>query len=98
LDAAATVDVEVREDAEEPGAHVRPRGEAAPATEGPRIRFLHQILRFFPSGNKPSCHTVDLIGERERFLLEPHPVAGFCRDQAASGLRLGITHRPTVAA
>ena len=41
---APAVDVEVRQDAHEPGAEVRARGVGAPAAKGPRIGLLDEIL------------------------------------------------------
>jgi len=45
LYAAAAVDVEVRKDAEQPGAQIRPGLERAPAAEGARVGVLNEILR-----------------------------------------------------
>ena len=88
LQPAAAVDVEVREDPEEPGAEVRPRRVGLPAPERSRIRVLHQILCFLSGGDEPSCDPVDLVGERESLFLEAHPIACFGRDPARL-VRLG---------
>src|SRR5207249_1678976 len=96
LDAPAPVDVEVREDAKEPGAHVRTRTEGAPAPKRPRIRHLHQIFCLLTGPDQPSRNSVDLVGEPECLLLEPDAIACFGGDASRFGGRLGVAHRATV--
>ena len=94
--APAAVDVEVREDPEEPRAQVRPRRVRAPAAERPRIRLLHQVLGLLAAADETPRHPVDLIRELERFLLEPHAVA--CLRRQAPGLRWGSSRSPATLA
>src|SRR4030081_1310286 len=61
LGAPAAIDVEVREDAKEPRAEVRPRRVRLPAAEGPRVGLLHQVLRLLFGARDASCHAIDLI-------------------------------------
>src|SRR5919108_271547 len=74
LDAPPAVDVEVGEDAEEPGPEVRSGLERSPAPEGPRVCLLHQVLSFLASRDHPPRDAVDLVGKVESFLLEPDAV------------------------
>jgi len=76
------VDVEVRENAQEPGAQVRSGGELAPRTEGTLVRLLHQILGFLTGADKASCHAVDLIAQLERLLLKTNTSPRFLREPA----------------
>src|SRR5438105_7248426 len=73
--AAAAVDVQVREDAQEPGAQVRPRLERAPAAEGASVRLLHQVLGLLARAYEVAGHAVDLIRQCKSVLLEAHAVA-----------------------
>src|SRR5829696_4790931 len=46
--AATPIDVQIREDPEEPGPQVRPGPEGAPAPEGARVGVLNEILGLLP--------------------------------------------------
>jgi hypothetical protein len=60
--AATAVDVEVREDAEQPRAKVGSRGERPPAPECARIRLLHQVLGFLARAHEVSGDAEHLVG------------------------------------
>src|SRR5580765_8182530 len=70
LRAAAAVYVQVREDAQEPRAEVRPGSERLPTPKGTCIRLLHQVLGLFLAARDPTGHSVHLVCKRKRFLLE----------------------------
>src|SRR5262249_22541162 len=91
--AAAAVDVEVGEDAEQPRAEVRPGCVRAPAAKGASVRLLHQVLRLLAAADESPRHAVDLIRELKRFLLEAHAVA--CVSCQSLGLgRRDLAHLP----
>src|SRR5262245_32666972 len=100
LETAPAVDVEVREDPEEPRPEIRARGIGLPAPKGPCICVLDKILCFLAGRYETSGHSVDLIRERAGLFLEPHPIAGFARAPARPVWlgRVRLTHRATVAA
>src|SRR5262249_21478205 len=75
LRAAAAVDVQVREDPQEPRPQVRAGRERAPTPERPCVRLLHEILGLLARRDEPARDAVDLVGELERLLLEVHAVA-----------------------
>src|SRR5205814_4935817 len=75
LHATATVDVQVREDAEQPCPQIRPRLKLLPRAEGTCIRVLHEILRLLARAHEASSHAVDLITELKRLFLEMHTIA-----------------------
>ena len=70
LRAAAAVDVQVREDAQQPGAKIGPGSERLPAPKRPGVRLLHQVLGFFLAARDPTCDSIYLVCKRKRFLLE----------------------------
>src|SRR5262245_35201783 len=74
LDLAAAIEVEVGEDAEEPGSEVRPRGVRAPTPEGPPIGFLDKILCFLTGTDEPAGHAIDLVGKFQGLFLEADPI------------------------
>ena len=86
--AAATVDVEVREDPQQPRAEVRARLERLPAAERARVGVLHEILGLLARAGEMPGDAVHLVGESERVLLEPDPVARLGR-KPLRVLRLG---------
>src|SRR4249920_892240 len=96
LDLATPVDVQVREDAEEPRAQVRPRCERPPTPKCPCVRLLHQILCLLTRADESSRNPVHLVGEGERLLLEACAVAGLRGDPPCFGLGARLTHRRTV--
>src|SRR4029077_13196424 len=75
LRAASAVDVQVREDAQEPCAEVRARSERLPAPKRTRVGLLHQILGFFLVARDPTGHSIYLVCKRKRFLLEMDTVS-----------------------
>ena len=87
LKATAAIDVEVREDAEEPRAHVRAGRVRLPAAKGARVGLLDEILCLLARRDETTGNAVDLICKLERLLLEADAVTGFCRELA----RLGFT-------
>ena len=97
LPRARPVDVQVREDAEQPGAQVRAGLVRAPAPERPRVGLLHQILGLLTRPDQPPGDVVDLVGELERFLLEAHPPARIVRELPRL-LRGHLGHRSNLAA
>src|SRR5581483_3411824 len=70
LQAAAAVDVQIREDAEQPCAEVRARLVLLPRAERARVRLLHQVLCLLARADEPAGDAIDLIAELERFLFE----------------------------
>ena len=78
--APAAVDVQVGEDAQQPGAQVRARRERAPAAERARVRLLDEVLRLLARRDEPPRHAVDLIRELERLLLEADAVSRLRRE------------------
>src|ERR671923_235115 len=92
LDAPPAVDVEVGEDAEEPGPEVRSGLERSPAPEGPRVCLLHQVLSFLASRDHPPRDAVDLVGKVESFLLEPDAVPCVLGESPRLRLRCRLTH------
>ena len=85
LQPAAAVDVEVREDAEEPRAHVRAGRVRLPAAKGARVGLLDEILGLLARGNEAAGNAVDLVCKLKRFLLEADAVTGLCRQLARLG-------------
>ena len=75
LCAAPAVDVQIREDAQQPGAQVRPGRVRLPAAERPRVGLLHQVLGLFLGARDASSHAVNLICKRKRLLLEVDAIA-----------------------
>src|SRR6185503_8539547 len=91
LRATAAVDVQVREDPQQPRAKVRPGRVRLPAPERPRVGFLHQVLGLFlGAGNAPS-HPIDLICKRKRLLLESNAISRALCDPPGFLWR-GLTH------
>ena len=84
----AAVDVQVREDAQQPRAQVRAGLERAPTAEGARVRLLHQILGLLAGADEMAGDSIDLIRQCKRVLLEAHAVARFCCNFRASGSRV----------
>src|SRR5206468_11594038 len=80
---AATIDVEVREDPEQPRAQVRAGLERAPTAEGACVRLLHQVLGLLAGTDEMASDSIDLIRQCKCVLLEAHSVARF-RCQAPS--------------
>ena len=93
LDATAAVDVQVGEDAEQPGAQVGPRLVGAPGTKCARIGLLHQVFRLFPGGHESPGDPIDLVGECERLLLEADAVAGLLGQLPGLRFGCGLAHR-----
>ena len=90
--APAAVDVQVREDAQEPGAQVRARLERAPTAKRARVRLLHQILGLLAGTDEMAGHPIDLIRQCKRVLLEAHAVARFSRQPSSVRLPRGLAH------
>src|SRR5215210_722708 len=99
LELAAAVDVDVREDAEEPRTEVRSRSELLPASERARVGLLDEVLGFLPRVDHVPRDSIDLIRKIERLLLETHAVACLSRDAACVGVgsRLAHAHDPSSA-
>src|SRR5215210_5325964 len=89
---AAAVDVQVREDPQQPRAQVRPRLERTPAAERPRIRLLHQVLGLVARADEMAGDSIDLIRQCKRVLLETHAVARFSCELPSVGLPSGFAH------
>ncbi len=83
--AAPAVDVEVRQDPQEPRAEVRARRVRAPAAERPRVRLLDEVVRLLARAREMPRDAVDLVGEAERLLLEADAVARLDGEALASG-------------
>ena len=83
------VDVEVREDAQQPRAEIRPGLVRAPASERARVRLLDELVGVLARVREVARDAVHLIGERERLFLEAHAVARLGRDARAPPTRLG---------
>src|SRR3954447_3475872 len=71
---ATAVDVQVREDAKQPGAEVRPGSERPPAAERARIGFLHQVLGFLARADEVPRDAENLVGQVQRFFLETNSI------------------------
>ena len=91
LVATASVDVEVGEDAHEPGSEVRARRVRAPAPEGPRVRLLDEVLGLLARGHETTRYAVNLVGQLENLLFETSAIAGLLGDP--TGVCLGLGHR-----
>jgi hypothetical protein len=74
---AAAIDVQVRQDPQQPCPQVRAGRERAPAPKRARIRFLHQILGLLAGTDEVTGHPINLIRQCKRVLLEAHAVARF---------------------
>src|SRR5215210_1870522 len=99
LELAAAVDVDVREDAEEPGAEVRSGRELLPASERAGVGLLDEVLGLLPRVDHVPRDSINLICKVERLLLETHAVACFSGDTACVGVgsRLAHAHDPSSA-
>ena len=97
LDLATPVEVEVREDAQQPGAEIRARGVGAPAPECTTVGVLDKILSLFTGSDEPACYAIHLVGESECLFLEANAIASLRRDPAPFDFGLCFTHRATVA-
>ena len=93
LHLAAAVEVEVREDPEQPGAEVRARGVRLPAPERPTVGVLDKILSLLSGSDEPARDAIHLVGERESLFLEADAIARLRRDPASIDLGLCVTHR-----
>ena len=93
LQAPAAVDVEVRENAEEPRAQVRAGLEGLPGAKRAGVRLLHQILSFLSTGHEPPCDPVDLVGQLQRLFLEANAVASLFGQLSRLRLGSGLAHR-----
>src|SRR4029077_19631553 len=71
----SAVDVEVGEDPQQPGTHVRARRERAPAAERARVRLLHELVSVLARRSEVAGYAVALVGKSERVLLDPDAVA-----------------------
>src|SRR5439155_12135619 len=89
---AAAVDVQVRQDPQQPGAQVRAGCERAPAAKRARIRLLHQILGLLAGADEMAGHSIHLIRQSKRVLLEAHAIARFSRQLPCVGLPCGLAH------
>src|SRR6266545_3763499 len=93
--APAAVDIEVREDAEQPGAQVRAGSERAPAPKCPRIRLLHQVLGLLAGADQVPRNPENLVGQLQRLFFETNAITRLLGD--APGLCLGrLAHRATL--
>src|SRR5262249_5279651 len=92
----AAVDVEVGEDAKEPGPEIRARCERPPAPERSCICLLDKILCLLARADESPRNPVHLVGERERLFLEARTVASLARDPPRLGLGARLAHRRTV--
>src|SRR4051812_40803540 len=72
--AATAVDVQVREDAKQPGAKVRAGSERPPAAERARVGFLHQVFGFLARADEVPRDAENLVGEVQRFFLETNTI------------------------
>src|SRR5919201_2002359 len=97
LDATAAVDVQVREDPQEPRAEVCPGLEGLPAPKCPRVCLLHQILGLLTRRDEPAGDAVDLVGQLEGFLLEPDAVAGVFSQLPRLRFGCRLPHAATLA-
>ena len=85
LRAAAAVDVEVREDAQEPGAQVGAGLVLLPGAEGACVGVLDEVFGFLAGAGEPPGDTVDLVAQLERLFLEANTVTLNLRDAAGFG-------------
>ncbi len=70
LIAPSAIDVEVRQDPQQPRAQIRTRRVRAPASKCARVRLLDEIVRLFPRVREMPRDAVDLVGQPERLLFE----------------------------
>ena len=80
LAAPPAVDVEVRQDPQQPSAQVRARRVRAPRPECARVRLLYELLRVLARGSEMAGDAEHLVGQRQCLFFEAHPVARFGRD------------------
>ena len=93
-DAAAAVDVQVREDAQQPGAQVRAGLVLLPGAEGACVGVLHEVLGLLAGAGEPPGDAVDLVAQLERLFLEANTVTLNLRDAAGfGGRRCAFAHR-----
>ena len=85
--AAAAVDVEVREDAHEPGPEVRPRRVGAPAPEGARVGLLDEVLGLLAASRR----AVVLPGRPGRTARAPPPRSGRGRGPRSAIRRASVS-------
>ena len=89
---AAAVDVQVREDPQQPGPQVRAGRERPPAAKRARIRLLHQIFGLLAGADEMAGHSIHLIRQSKRVLLEAHAIARFSRQLPCVGFPCGLAH------
>src|SRR6266545_711097 len=87
-----TIDVEVRQDAEKPGAQIRAGRVGAPAAKRPRIGLLHQVLRLLARGDQATGDPVNLVGKFECLLFETDTVTRFGGQPARLGIARDLAH------
>src|SRR5262249_9748831 len=93
LGAAAAVDVDVREDPEQPGPEVRAGLVLPPGAERTGVRLLHQVLRLLAGADQSAGNAVDLVTELQRLLFEANAVARVLRNPARIwGGRRAVAH------
>src|SRR6185312_14700316 len=83
--APAPVDVEVRQDPQQPRAQVRARLERAPAPERTSVRLLHEILCFLARPGEVTRNSEHLVAKCERLFLEAHAIARLGGDPGGIG-------------
>src|SRR5581483_5483311 len=93
LHTAAAVDVQVREDAEQPGPEVRARLVLLPRAERSRVRVLHEVLGLLPRAGQPPCNAVDLVAQLQCLFFEADTITGLLRYPAGlGGSRSALAH------
>ncbi len=97
LHLATPVEVEVREDPEQPGAEVRARGVRLPAPERSTVGVLDKILSLLSGSDESARDAIHLVGERESLFLEANAIARLRRDPASIEFGLSVTHRANLA-
>ena len=75
LDPTPAIDVQVREDAKQPGTKIRSGRERAPRTKRARVSLLHQVVGLLAGTHEMARDSINLIRQCKSVLLEAHAVA-----------------------
>ena len=91
--AAAAVDVQVREDPEQPGAQVRARRVLPPGAERALVGLLDEVLGLLAGADEPAGHAIDLIAQLQRLLLEANAIPRVAGEPPGiGGRRWAVAH------
>ncbi len=81
----AAVDVQVREDPQQPRAQVRPGRVLPPRAKRALVGLLHEVVGLLARARQTACNAVDLVTQLQRLLLEANTVPRFLSEPTAIG-------------